>query len=443
MKYKQFNILLLLQVFLFIQCSTAETSDSTEKKQHNDFVNTSQMTDLNTSSSDSNKDKAIKTKNNNIEGLKQNNFKRVEFGFNIGYLNDLQDANLYERALSQIKQDGITDLRIYEPFTKNIVQNPGLADKLLSPLTGNGFKILLCLSNYPNISSLHYNKAMNNPEQNNMMRFTNRRAPDNIDAYQSYLTNFLDNFQSKNLLQDMSFEIGNEPDAKKYFWGQTEDFIKIAKAIKQSLAKYNKPIYCCGFTSNFANQGSSKNVDYYNFLNDNSFFDNVNLSFHFYKNQINDITKIHLPRLNNSIITEFNLFTSLTQKSDSKNDIVNSPEFGSVLIKALVFAYRNNVKKIYLFRLADTKDKQTTYGFFDNNGNAKPCYKYFTQIYNVIKDGYNIGVTSNYINIVGKEETILYAIRNKISIPQKQIVASSKENNIKNLNNDEWVIFKN
>src|SRR5690242_10270825 len=108
MKYKQFNILLLLQVFLFIQCSTAETSDSTEKKQHNDFVNTSQMTDLNTSSSDSNKDKAIKTKNKNIEGLKQNNFKRVEFGFNIGYLNDLQDANLYERALSQIKQDGIT-----------------------------------------------------------------------------------------------------------------------------------------------------------------------------------------------------------------------------------------------------------------------------------------------------------------------------------------------
>ena len=32
MSYKQLGVLLLLQIFLFIQCSTAETADNKEKK---------------------------------------------------------------------------------------------------------------------------------------------------------------------------------------------------------------------------------------------------------------------------------------------------------------------------------------------------------------------------------------------------------------------------
>jgi hypothetical protein len=447
MSCKQICFFLLLQIFLFIQCSTAETSDSKEKNKNaarRSFIDTSSITS--TEIANNNKSKAINKNKVSVKqerNIQQENFKQIQFGFNIGYLADLQQANLYKTVLSQIKQDGVTNLRIYEPFTKNIVQKPGLAAKLLSSLSQAGFKILLCLSNYPDIASIHYNSDGNNPDQNNMRRFTNRNAPDNMDAYQSYLTGFLDDLQNKNLLQNVSFEIGNEPDAKKYFWGKSSDFIKVAKSVKQFLAKYNKPVYCCGFTSEFANAGSSKSADYYHFLNDNSFFDNVNLSFHFYQNAKNDITQIKLPRLNNSIITEFNMYSYQKNFTTSKTASTNSSQFGSLLIKALVFTYRNNIKTIYLFKLADTPGKEGTTGFFDENGKVKPSYQYFKSIYNVIKNKYAVKQNNNFISIIGDNETILYALTNNVTIPKNTVVTSSSAQNGNTLAKDEWVILKN
>lgn len=458
MRYKHFSVLLLLQVFLFIQCSTAETADSKKHKSNgvrDAFVDTSKAKNLanaeliekktNGGVASEKSNRVMDKKNSGVESherLTQANFKRVEFGFNIGYMADLQYADLYRKVLTQIKQDGITNLRIYEPFTKSLVQKPSLATELLTRVKESGFNILLCLSNYPDIPSIQYDQS-NNPDQSAMRAYTNRQAPKNIDAYQSYLSNFLDNLQSKNLLQNVSFEIGNEPDAKTYFWGKPNDFIRVARAVKQTLAKYNEPVYCCGFTSEFANQGSSKNADYYNLLNDNSFFDHINLSFHFYKNDVNDITKIHLPRLDNSIISEFNMYSYQKKSTQDKTAFTNSPAFVPLLVKALVFAYKNNIKAIYLFKVADTPGKEGTTGFFDENGNVKPSYNYFKSVFDVVKDGYAIQENNNSITITGDNETILYASRNNVSIPNKSIVSSSTPSNGKTLDKDNWVIYKN
>ena len=444
MSYRKLCILLLLQIFLFIQCSTAETSDNKEEQgssKRNSFADTGNI-------ATSSQVKSVQTEkktlaDNNTENIKQENFKQIEFGFNIGFLVDLQQVALYKKVLPIIKQDGITDLRVYEPFTKNLVQKPELAANLLSPLTQAGFNILLCISNFPDVSSIQYNHASDDAEQNKMRSFTNRRAPVNMSAFQDYLSGFLDGLQNKNLLQNVSFEIGNEPDAKQYFWGNTADFINAAKSIKQTIAKYNKPVYCCGFTSNFANKGSSKSPDYYNFLNDNSFFDHVNLSFHFYKDEINDITKIRLPRLNNSIITEFNMYSYQKFSTPGRTEITNSPQFGSLLIKTLVFTYKNNIKEIYLFKLADTPGKQGTTGFFDGDGNQRPSYEYFKNIYNVVKNKYSVKQDNNSITITGDSETILYALNNNVAIPGNTVVSSSNQLKGKTLKQNQWVIFKN
>lgn len=457
MSYKHLSILLLLQVFLFIQCSTAETPNSKKNKSikvRNSFMDTPKSSSNPEATSNKKSDGPINNENKTTannkseatvktkESLKQENFKQIQFGFNIGYLVDLQYADLGKKVLSQLKQDGISNLRIYEPFTKAIVKKPALAANLLTPLTNAGFKILLCLSNYPEVSSIQYDQSAFNAEQNQMRSSTNRMAPQNLDAYQSYLSNFLDDLQNKNILQNVSFEIGNEPDAKKYFWGKPGDFIRVARAVKQTLAKYNKPVYCCGFTSEFAKQISSKGADYYNFLNDNNFFNNVNLSFHFYQDAF-DIGNVHLPRLSNAIISEFNMFSYQKNATADKTAATNSSAFGSLLIKGLLFAYKNNIKAIYFFRAYDIPGKEGTTGFFDQNGNAKPSYQYFKNIFDVVKNEYAAKENNNSIIITGDNETILYALRNNVPVPNKTIVSSSNSSNARTLSKDDWVIYKN
>jgi hypothetical protein len=85
-----------------------------------------------------------------IETNKQDTiFKKVKFGFNIGYLGDLNNNKVFEKPLLTIKQDGISDIRVYEPFTKNLVKQPSLQYEILNHLVDLGFEVLLSLSNYP------------------------------------------------------------------------------------------------------------------------------------------------------------------------------------------------------------------------------------------------------------------------------------------------------
>src|SRR6476619_6239432 len=100
-----------------------------------------------------------------IETNKQDTiFKKVKFGFNIGYLGDLQTQNLFDKPLKQIEEDCILNLRIYEPFTKNIIQHPDLVGKLLTPLVQSGFKLLISLSNFP-VDSYYTNKSNYNENE--------------------------------------------------------------------------------------------------------------------------------------------------------------------------------------------------------------------------------------------------------------------------------------
>jgi hypothetical protein len=239
----------------------------------------------------------------------------------------------------------------------------------------------------------------------------------------------------------MSFEIGNEPDAKRYFWGNSKDFVNVARATYNVLQNYNRPIYCCGFTSEYSNNAKT-NSDLTQLISDANFMSKVNLSFHFYQNQKFDINKLRLPHLNNSIITEFNFFAYQTPRSTARIAFSNSPAFGSLLIQTLILAYKNDIKKIYFFKLVDVPGKEGTLGFFDQNGNPKPSYNYLIQIYNVIKDGYKIQETNQSVKIIGAQQTIVYSKNGNSTVNTLMQRNTAKKGN-DNFQNGSWNIVNN
>lgn len=411
-------LLIAFTTYGFLDFNGGISTPPTKKDSKNKIVNTSNPENndaINTSSAakDANIKPAVATQAvSNSEEKTQTGLHKVEFGFNIGFLQDFQvNQQAYRKALNQIQSDGINNLRIYELFTKNITQQQGLAAKLVEKLVDNNqFNLLLCLSNFPDIPGIQYKKSDISDFKNSDVKqgFTNRYPPINFDAYQNYLTNFLNALQEKNDLQNISFEIGNEPDSKRFFWGTPDDFAKIARATATVLENYKRPVYCCGFTADFADGSAAEHQGYLNLIKDQNFRNNVNLSFHFYQSNKFEINNIQLPALKNSIVTEFNFYGSMKAGS-SRLDVTNSPVFGSLLIQMLDFAYKNQISKIYLFKLIDVANKEGLLGFFDVNGNPKPSYNAFLKVYNVIKDGYRVEENASQIKLIGLNQTIVYS----------------------------------
>ncbi len=381
--------------------ASAGTNADGETKAINTFLNTSS---------------ASKTKEEKKDQT-DDGFKSINFGFNIGYLGDLKKDLNYEKPLQVLKADGVKNVRVYEPFTKNLMPQPQLKTKLLTDLTDRGFQVLLSLSDYPyQKDDIQDDRSSENESRKQMLGFTNRYPPNDLSAYTSYLDGFVQNLQTSGALDHIKFEIGNEPDAKKYFWGTPDQFISIAKQTKSVLLKYKRPIFCCAFTSEFANNGSAKSQQYEAFLQDKEFFRGINVSFHFYHNSKYGFNTIKLPNVGNAAITEFNLFSYQKGSNNKKSANTNSPYFGGWMIQLLDYAYQNDIKSVYLFKLVDNADKEGSLGFFDANGDPKPSYNYFKQIYSIIKDGYKIQKDNQSIQVIGHTQRAVYSLVDNLAL---------------------------
>ena len=240
------------------------------------------------------------------------------------------------------------------------------------------------------------------------LKYTNRYAPSDLNKYGVVLTRILNSLRDQNIIQNFSFEIGNEPDAKKYFWSDPASFNRIARAAKNIIVKYNQPVYCCAFTTEFAVNSKAYDNNFLNLM-DNSFLDNVNLSFHFYPNQKYQFSDISIPHSNNAIISEFNIYSFQKQNNQNRIQYTNSGAIGKWISELLDYTYTNNIQTVYLFNLIDDPKKNGALGFFDASGNPKPSYNYFIKFYNVIKEGYKVERNNNTVKIIGKNQTIVYS----------------------------------
>jgi hypothetical protein len=380
------------------------------------------------------------------------NYKTVTFGFNIGFLGDLnkQGSSFLNGPLQTVKADGITNVRVYEPFTNGLIKNPTYGPSNLAWLASQGLHVLLSISNYPTVPSIEYDKSVPSKDPSNES-FTNRYPPVDVEGqYIPWLQSWLDNLKSMGVLSSMDFEIGNEPDAPQFFWGTAEKFTEIAHATKTLIQTYNRPVYCCGFTSGFANNQADRDPGYSALLADDSFFDGTTrLSFHSYQYDLKDqaFSSIALPHLAGSIITEFNLWAYQKTGSSDRIATMNSPAFAGWLVTFLDYAYAHDIQKVYIFDLADDPNSNGRLGMFDTSGAPKAAYGYFKQIYNVVKDGYATDDSGSRVHLIGKSNGVWYAKGGTITIPATEKIIAASDPSIVSvaaeptmLASDQWAI---
>lgn len=372
--------------------------------------------------------------------------KHLKIGINIGYLGDLSLEEVFTSPLRRIKKDGINDLRIYEPFTMGLSNSKRIS--ILSKIIQiEGFNVLLSLSNYPAYSSKKLNRLKEvakstNASRFNMLRYTNRYPPNNYNTYAQYLTNFIDTLKKHSLLSRIAFEIGNEPDASRYFWGTPADFKKIYITSKQILIKTGRPFYCCAFT--FGTINGTKRP--YSFMLSLLKKENVPLSFHYYPNNKNELSSVlKLNSIPGSAITEFNLFSYQRRKSKQKIQEANSPQLVTSLAKIIAYSYANDITSLYIFNLVDNPKKNGTLGLFSADGQPKLSYTFLIKVYNLIKNGYSVVEDAQYIKIYGKTQSLILSKMDTSPhyAPQSVIAQSFDHQYSGELKKNQWIIINN
>jgi len=400
-------------------------------------------------------------------------WKQVEIGFNVGYFSAFKDLKSFKTPFETIRQDGFVHLRAIDPWRKDKVSYKKVAD-VLETITDQGFHFLLGLSNYPYAANKarvkpfvekmaahpEYQKYKGKTKEElekqvtNKTSWTNRFPPEDMGNYKKYLTRFCEELDKRGVMEKMSFEIGNEPNALFYYWGSVKEFTEILRLSYDVLKDYNSEVMCCGFVARQIRSGEhNPKSRFYQFTYNEPLFENkVLLSYHLYMGKSDNdwvgFDTIQHNRLANSVITETNAFVNMTNSSQklAKN---NSPYFVYKMAQLLAFAYKNDVKRIYFHKLKDQPEqhKRGRNGFFDIEGNPKPSYDFLVKINNLIKDGYKVNSTAKYIEIIGKNQSCKVALeKTDFAVPKNKVEEFSREDENKykdKLEPSDWVIYDN
>ena len=372
----------------------------------------------------------------------------LDMGFNLGYLSYMKyEAQLKEPG-RRILEDGFTHLRVYEPFTFGMLPGDDQAVQYLNRLNELGFQTLVSLSNYPyEVEQSRVDAHHDKLKIESAATFTNRFGPDDLEAYELFLHNFLTNLQESGALSSIQFEIGNEVDAPKYFWGESGEMLNIIDVTVDVINEFEAQSYCCGFTTSLITRADPHHPDFAEYVDTSQRFgSDFGLSWHYYfnsKNKDNSFADIDYPHLEGSLITECNLFSHQREQHTEKNDYTNSPKFVNKLIELLQFSYDNKVAAVYFYKLMDVEKKQERLGFFDVNGLPKESYEQLLKVKQVIDDGYHVEEDENSISIIGENSTLQIA---KTDIENPQINGDIQHSSAnfslgQTLSANEWIIF--
>ncbi|MBO9699278.1 MAG: hypothetical protein J7604_03660 [Sporocytophaga sp.] len=389
------------------------------------------------------------------EIIQQSKFKQVEFGFNLGYLARIKSS---EVALNKISSSGqFKYIRIYEPFGRTLYNNFDDIYSKINQITSKGFTLLISLSDYPyesevksDINEKYEYEGLNDEAIEKIYRYSNRYPPADLNKYKVYLNKFLSGLQNKNLLDKVYFEIGNEPDSKKYFWGTPEQFEEIRNETVKILNQYNTKIICCGYTASLlTSTPDDRRKKYIESIKRKNSINHPPLSFHIYfnsNNQNRDFDTITSTYIKNGTITEYGIFSKITDQTVNKNKIYNSSEYMYWFGKLLNFTYKNDILRVFLWKLADDPSQKGMPGYFDGKGYEKENYRYLNIALDVIKDGYYVETDDSKLKITGKNKTILIALK-PIELDNIQSSTYSEVAKIQNksirLTEKNWIIYNN
>ncbi len=350
--------------------------------------------------------------------------KNMQFGFNVGFL---QQVNFEGEALRQISSDGFRRVRFYYPWTakRKDQVNDVIAD--IDLLVGLGFDPMFTISGMPKdlptdeVKKRQWMARLPKQKQQIISKresFFNASPPESIDQYRGFLDQFIAALEKKYGSEELKkwvFEIGNEPDAPLFFWGDIADFRNIFDASLSAIKTHDMRYYTggSGFTSRLI-AGREGRSDYYGFAREMGNRKDVDfVSFHVYDARFEGFGSIENSVLNfckdlknDKIISEWNV-----DSEKKAAQFINSPEFMEHLINIVYISYKGNVKQLYAHKLMDNpKREEEQLGLFDEHGQPKLAYKYYLMMKRAIENGF-IAYEQDGAVIVRNSENVFVAAR--------------------------------
>lgn len=378
------------------------------------------------------------------EWVLEKDFRSIEFGFNTTYLNS---TFKFKPALKKLADNGQMSVRVYEPFTRSQHKDPEKSMQMLKWLHNRGFKVLLSLSNFPYKRDERLGQLSKLPPDNRgfpikAIGYSNRYPPVNTEEYKQFLRSYLTQMQAGGIMDSFEFEVGNEPNAPRYFWGNVSDWNIVRDAAIEVLAEFGKRPLCCGYTSSMFLHTPSK--DHHlpfieSFVTDTASARAFDLSFHVYLNMGERSADLKTPLIpvKKGVITEYGIFSHYSPEVAEKK---NSPLYVAKISELLEFTYNNEISRVYLFPLMDDRKKKGTMGYFDGEGSPKACYSYFKIVWDVVRDGYFVERSDDRITITGRESVLIVALTS-LSMDLENVVIQSTVNGSLEFGKGDWCIF--
>lgn len=370
----------------------------------------------------------------------------------LGFSNDSDCLKVMQGAIEASRKAGVNNILLHNVFSRTYDKALFVAQIKKIIFNNNGItNVSICLDAAPYYELSAEKMLLIPKEAKNAGSFINRFAPVDTSAYKqmlndlineikknnltaseikTYKNNYRLSYVDSNLINYISWELWQEPNAKKYYWGTFDEWVKITELKYEVVKSTNRPILVANFTTSLIQDSTFKNnLLWARWINTTDMFNkpNVYFSYSFYwKNSAgffsfeNNDCPINI--LSNKLtITEYNYWAASGKSVDST---INSPTWMIYFVKFLqnTVQYNWNVETIYFFSLIDCNDtdskgthaawKKTSTGYV-----PKPLWYMIMQVVDVLKDGnggfsYTVtptGIKGKYksINITNTNYTII------------------------------------
>ena len=412
--------------------------------------------------------------------------RQISWGVNLGYLDD---ASLYAPALEALARNNGTGpfkLRAMGPFLHGAQPWPNATVTTIATLLGQDprFELTLSHSDFPFAVPSGFASdpskfgvaaadTLGPTKLADTVRYTNRASSTPElwarKDYKAVLVEFLAELDRRGIGSRVTHEMGNEPNALNYFWGNGSQWAAVAATQASVLPAASS--WCCGFASELCGGSVLANASrgFYAFAAGGRgvLALPARLSFHVYLQTFSANTSypgiarfFGVEALNGAAITEWNMYSG-GQPGGVKEKEINSPVLVARLAQLLVFTYTYNISAVFHFNLMDHPHTRTgILGLFDVNGVPKESFRSLTLIRELVSSGYTAVLEDNGGGNDNDETgTGLILVRSSggrllavaqhnstaFAVPRgSKVVQCSPEGgfNGKTLNKDEWCLLE-
>jgi len=329
--------------------------------------------------------------------------KKIQFGASMSKPTDQHKA-----AYQSFINNGGSSFRIRDIFRKgwsgNIKLTCDIIEMLTLPTNKKRAKVMICLNDLPHewlsdYTTVEKAAVIKVDLLNNFNRFPMK--PHRRIYYPGRVHEIINECKSRNLLQYLTFELGNEPDALRYFWGTPLEAIRDISIKYFSVRDEGCPVYSAGFTSSLMRLGKPEWDEY---ISEDQFYTAVSFSAHYYRQDSKgtfNFVKNKFPTRNFSDIkiTEWGLFTKFNA-SGTREAVFNSHAYMIAWVNYLTWIYNLNlpVSEIFVHPWAEFHANNTAENmayWIKNSGNwsTQDATYMLYDLMEIVQNGYAVTPT--------------------------------------------------